>query len=554
MRRTFLTCLLALLWAGSGASGLAATAVGDWGHFLSFNPRLHLNNPDGRAFAFTIHLMRWPIAGWGWNAGEWAMTVTGPAGKVLMDGRYRVEDSSRTFNVPAGAKGVYMFDVGKKGEMVNFWLESTLARSVVWTGKPSGRAFENRWLVTQCSVPRRWWFWVPEGAKEFTCRAQRDTGNTEREDFGITVFSPRGQRLRAMWGQPWLLPDAWPGGKRFRGEMSVRVPVEPGTAGRFWYLEVRLGDSHNYSNINLTLDGVPPYVARSPEEWFDPETGKAAPVKLYDDSRFMQSKRDESLKWQHWSPSPSLGDPDGVQIRGNARFALWNPDRRELRLDICDYLVRKDTPEAAVPVAAVKVVDQANKQLFDRQVAVPHHHHSARDPFLLPASATPVTTVSVANAARWFAYTYPALPTVWIGAPADDGFSRFTLEVGTARNWYFYVPRGVTRFEVRARCEHDTDVAHLEINAPDRTQAMIYGREGAATVRVPAGLDGKIWHLRTDVGSATRMITAGGQANYRRLGLYLTLEVKGVPGLLSPTWEQWFDPARPRRALRREAK
>ena len=545
--------LLVLLCVSLGPTTLAATAIGDWGHFLSFDPRIYLNNPDGRAFTLTIHVMRWPIAGWSWNTGQWAMTVTDPKGKVLMDGRHEVEDASRTFSVPSGAKGVYTLDVGKKGEMVNFWLESSLEQSVVWTGKPSGRAFENRWMVTQCSVPRRWWFWVPEDTTEFTCRAQRDTGNTEREDFGITVFTPRGQRIRAMWGQPWLLPDAWPGGKRFRGEMSVRVPVEPGTAGRFWYLEVRLGDSHNYANINVTLDGVPPYVARSPEEWFDPKTGAGAPIKAYDGSRFMQSKRDESLKWQHWSPSPSLGDPDGVQIRGNGRFALWNPERREVRLDICDYLVRKDTPETPVPVARVQVADTANKQILDRRITVPHHHHHARDPFPLPACRTEVMTVSISDVARWFAYTYPALPTVWIGDATADGFSRFTFEVGTTRNWYFFVPRGVERFEVRARCKHETDVVHLEVNAPDRTQAMIYGREGTAVVRVPAGLDGKIWHVRTDIGSATRMVTAGGQANYRYLGLYLTLDIKGVPGFLAPTWEQWFDPSKPRPALAREA-
>ena len=86
---------------------------------------------------------------------------------------------------------------------------------------------------------------------------------------------------------------------------------------------------------------------------------------------------------------------------------------------------------------------------------------------------------------------------------------------------------------------------YLEVNAPDRTMAMIYGRDGETKINVPSDLGGKIWHIRTDVGSASRMLTTGGQANYHYLGINLTLDIKGVPGLLSPTWEQWFDPDHP---------
>jgi hypothetical protein len=53
-----------------------------------------------------------------------------------------------------------------------------------------------------------------------------------------------------------------------------------------------------------------------------------------------------------------------------------------------------------------------------------------------------------------------------------------------------------------------------------------------------------------DIGSGTVMVTDGGPQS-RYLGLYTTLELKGVPGLLSPTWEQWFDPARPVPAMER---
>jgi hypothetical protein len=66
-------------------------------------------------------------------------------------------------------------------------------------------------------------------------------------------------------------------------------------------------------------------------------------------------------------------------------------------------------------------------------------------------------------------------------------------------------------------------------------------------VRVPEGLDGKVWFLRPDVGSATRMPPGTPEAP-RYLDVSLTVDIRGVPGFLAPTWEQWFDPARPRAA------
>ena len=84
----------------------------------------------------------------------------------------------------------------------------------------------------------------------------------------------------------------------------------------------------------------------------------------------------------------------------------------------------------------------------------------------------------------------------------------------------------------------------LEVNAPDRTVAMIYDRQGEREIMVPDGLDGKIWHVRLDVGSATRMSNERGQPA-RYLHHYIDLDLLGVPAFLAPTWEQWFDPARP---------
>ena len=55
---------------------------------------------------------------------------------------------------------------------------------------------------------------------------------------------------------------------------------------------------------------------------------------VYDDDAFIQSALDEPTKkaWPwlgNFSPCPALGDPDGAQVRGDASFALWNPDEGE---------------------------------------------------------------------------------------------------------------------------------------------------------------------------------------------------------------------------------
>ena len=527
---------------------LAGTALGDWGHFLSCWPKVYLNNPDGKPFTFTLHLFRWPVLSW--NRKEIPLRLTAPGDQILIEDVFEIPEASRRFEVKGGPKGVYLLELGAKKDgkfqWVNFWLESSLDRSVVWTGDCEGHAIEGRRLVTQCSVPRRWWFWVPEDVTKFTCKAQRaDRYMSQREDWGISIFSPRGQRVRMLWGQP-------PKAGSYRQDMAQVIEVEPGAGGRFWSVEIRLGDSHNYSNINFCLDGVPPYLARSPEEWFDPTTGSAPAVNLYDDSEFMQSVFKKNEKWpdlQHWCPCPSLGDPDGVVIRGEAEFALWNPENRELKFKVGDYLPRTGFHKE-LPRADVKITGANGKVVFDEKVAVPHHHHGVEPPQKLPPTGRGVSIVNISGVERWLAYTYPATPLVLIGKEVEDGWRRFVFEVGTARNWYFLVPRGTRSFAVRVAAEHETDVVHLEINPPDRTVAMVYGRQGESTIDVPAGLEGKIWHIRADVGSASRMVTESGP-RYRYLGIYLTLDLKGVPGYLAPTWEQWFDPNKPTPPLQR---
>ncbi len=535
---------------------MADTAIGDGGHFLRYATKIYLQNPDGRAFTLTLHLFRWPVSQW--NPHEVALRVIDPAGKTVLDGNSTIDADQRTFEIPAGSKGSYVVEVNlaspKSPSGPDFYIESSLNRSVAWTGQPTEQAVRGRWFIVQCSVPRRYWFWVPSGTKSFTCRTQSiQNYQSQREDWGITIFSPRGQRMRTLWGDLDWSKGYYnePNGPFSTTEsriMSTKVNVEPGAGGRFWCVEIRFADSHNYSKISFSLDGVPPYLARSPEEWFNPEGGVSPVPNLYDNDAFMQFARsrleDGWAYLENCSPCPSLGDPDGAEVRGDATFALWNPENRLLKFRVGSYLPR-DMGANAPQKAGVKITGAGGNVIVDRQDPLEHLHGEHGAPEALPLTGSGVARVQISGVERWFAFTYPATPLVLIGKEIEAGWSRFTFEVGTARNWYFWVPRGTKEFTVRAAVQHEGDVMNLAINAPDRTLAIIYDRAGEKTVRVPSGLDGKIWHIRADIGSATVMQTSGG-SDSRYLGLYLTLDLKGVPGYLSPTWEQWFDPSHPK--------
>ena len=334
--------------------------------------------------------------------------------------------------------------------------------------------------------------------------------------------------------------------------MEQVVEVVPGSGGRFWSIEIRNGDGHHHSSVNVTFEGIPPYLARSPEEWFDPDEGTRAPVKAYDDSSYIQAAylQPDRERWpnlEHWSPSPSLGDPDGSELRGRGRFAVWNPEGRELKLALADYLPRSGQGEEA-GVAKVTFKHLESGESSAATMPVPHYHSGVAPPDVAEVlGVAGVHVVSVSDVERWWAFTYPATPLVLWGE-GEGMKGTFSIEVGTARNWYFYVPQGTTTFEIAASVAHETDAVLIEVNTPDRTVDIIYGQSAGRTIVVPDGMDGKIWHLRTDIGSASRMVTAQPP---RYLGIYLTLELEGVPPFLSPTWEQWFNPESPTPPLQR---
>lgn len=561
MRAGVLASLLVACCVGRAA---ADTAVGDAGHYLEGNTRVFLHNSDGRAFHVTIHRFQWWIGG-GWNRPDVPVRLTAPGGKVAFDKTCRIGDDGFRIDVPPGPKGTYALDV-LVNSLLNFWyVTSSLDRAVAWTGPTDGDAEEGRWFLCNPFVPRRWYFQVPAGTRQFILRTQNGRGRSQREDHGLTILSPRGQRMAVLWGQ--ANPDETPArlGKVERRRQEARVLVEPGTAGRFWAVEVRMGDSHTYSDVNFCLEGVPPYLARSPEEWFDAGTGGPAPVEPYDESQFVQSDYDgKGEVIQHWTPCPALGDPDACELRCPARLALWNPQGRALKLVIGTYLPRNmflDTdgqrpgrrkllPDDLHDHAELAVTGPGGEAILKDRAPLKHLHDPREGRYARTLrTGKGVLFIDVKQAEHFWCYTCPATPAVMVGRAVDGAWRRFHFDIGTARNWYFLVPRGTKELAVRVSAADATDVVHLEINAPDRTLAVIYDNAGEKAVRVPAGLDGKVWHVRLDFGGATRFISRLPRPRFPSLNL--TLDLKGVPGYLAPTWEQWFDPARPAEPNRR---
>lgn len=530
-----LLCLALALPAFGGGSQL-----GDGGHFLSqFMPEISLNNPAGRAFTVTVHRAVWPVAGF--NGGG-SVVVHGPDGAMAGAVTLLPDQALGTISVPAGAKGVYRL-AGQFGGYALFWFESTL-ESMVAGVADIGTAVENapgyKVLMLHAVAPRRWYFYVPPGTTEFEVQTVIGTYQTHREDFGLLVMNPRGQRVAALYGglsprQPRLKDTSRP--------VGVVVETDPGTTGRFWSLWLTGGDSHCYSDLRLVLKGVPPYVAQSPEAWFDPETGTAPARVMYDDSPIREpgteidqrTGRPLSTDLYRCTPAPFLGDEDYNGIRGAASVFLLNPADRAVDFGAGSYL----PPPGGLPVSYT-LFGPAGERLAQQQTTF---RHQTDYRLRIPAAGAGVYRVDV-DSPTWYAWSEPAVPMVLAGLPDPQGGFRFPLQLSLARHWFFHVPDGVRSFAVTAAVADPDHVLLLELHAPDRLMDAAYVRGGAPrtlTINVPGGGAGKTWFLRTEVGSPTRFVSApGGPARHVRMDVDITL--LGVPGYLAPTWEQWFDP------------
>lgn len=520
--------------------------IGSAGHYITGGTLLYLLNEDGEDFSITLHRYNWPFEG-SWNRRDIRVQVTDPDGTSVLDKTVETDEDGVTLDVPGGTPGSYKVDVDERFTL-NYWhLETSLPRAVAWTGPGTGVAYRDQpWFMATPMVPRTWYFYVPEGTKTFTLKAQSCVARSQREDHGLIVRSPRGQPMAALWDQPnpTVVDGEIVAGREPPRLQQTHIVVEPGSDGRFWSLEVRLGGGHTYSDINLALEGVPPYLAHSPETWFNPKTDAPPKRILYDEDPFIRSDvppedQRERPYFHYWLPCPAVGDPDGNEIRTPSRLAVWNPDNRELAWTLRTYVARHAEAIKAgkkeAETATVKISDADGKVLSTEKATFHPKKH-----FKKTLQFQGVRYIDVEDAEHFWTYTYPATPVVLSGTPIGKGWHRFHLESGSLRHWFFKVPKGCSTFEVRIDALFDADVLSVEINSPDRRVAKLYGKQGTRRIKVPSGTDNRIWHLRVDVGDASEYGPKPGRARFPTIAF--DLDLHGIPPYLAPTWEQWFNP------------
>ena len=344
------------------AACAAGSQLGDGGHFLHHQPTVYIRNPDGAAFTVTMHRHIWPAARY--NKGDYALWVLDPAGEEVARGAIPSGQAATTLRVPAGPKGVYVLRHKPSGYSLT-WIACSLPRMVVGQGpwSPEAAAAEaeaagtkSRWpygtFILHVMAPRRWYFYVPPGVERFHVKHTVFRFQSHREDYGFVVMNPRGQRVEAVYGGKPLPADP-PEGNR---EIPIvrTIETDAGTTGRFWSIWATGGDSHNFSDLQILLRGVPPFLAPAPEQWFNPQTGEVPPRLVYDtseirkrDERGKLTKDGERLSRDHflWTPTPFLGDEDYNGMRGPHTVFLDNPEGRAVDVGVCSYILPRDARE-----------------------------------------------------------------------------------------------------------------------------------------------------------------------------------------------------------------
>ena len=199
----------------------------------------------------------------------------------------------------------------------------------------------------------------------------------------------------------------------------------------------------------------------------------------------------------HFSPCPALGDPDGAEVRGDAAFALWNPEDRPLKFRIGSYLPR-DMGSKDPQKANVKFVGADGKAILEQQFPIEHLHgeHGAPEPLATATGKAPVR-VQVSGVERWFTI-HPIRPRRWCCAAKKEATA------GRNSTWNAALREtGISLFQPERksfRCGSgaggSTDCMALEINAPDRTVAMIYDRSGERRSRFPPDWTERSRHIR----------------------------------------------------------
>lgn len=183
---------------------------------------------------------------------EWWFKLYSPDGRLVLDRAFEpMQNGDGTLEAPANnADGPWRLDVHQGyPAMVDFAFEGT--QGAVLQIDPDMWRF--------ACEPERYWFLVPEDAKEIKIAASKYWGNGTA---GLAVYGPDGKLLdKCRWTpEPKGVERAW-------HELVITPPE--GTRGRLWSMVIALYDGQ----YQLRMEGVPPFVALTPDTYFLPNVG-----------------------------------------------------------------------------------------------------------------------------------------------------------------------------------------------------------------------------------------------------------------------------------------
>lgn len=512
---------MALLICAAAASGEAW--LGDHGHYLRMANDFAVLCPDGEPFTLTVQR---DVAMPHYH-GDVKVTVRNPDGEIVLDTATEIGQGETTFTIPAAQPGVYRVHTDGRGTY--YFVRTNLDRMVVFAGDPTMEdAGGATWFHLMNHLPRRWWMFVPDGAEQFTLIVRHHSGTSGREDMGVEIHSPRGQKVKAYWGSPGL--ELKPGEQR-----EITIPVERGMDGRFWSVVLSNADSHWHSDNELGFRGVRPWLAQGPGMWFDPETGEPAKANL--------PWREDDLepgRYAHSLPNPWLGDQSYSGFVGPHEVLLRNAAGDPLTVGVGMYVLTT-APWQVTATAIGPEGDRLGGIEIDQPIEqVRENEHR----FTIPAGHAGVQRLRV-EGNHWFVWTDPALPMVVTPAEGErDALigPAVTLETISPRHWYFHVPSGARRFAVKLFAPRAGDHVIAEVHAPDRLMRLLDVRRGEPAmtyIDVPEPLAGRRWFIRLRPGSGSELGGADPSV-YHRPTVTAKLGLAGVPLRLAPTWSQWF--------------
>jgi len=186
--------------------------------------------------------------------------VFGPDGKAVLK-ETRTFDHQKDYRtyIPPSGPGVYRVEVN--APTWYGWSEPAVPMVLAGQKVKGGNLFR-----LELSIARHWFFRVPEGTKEF--RIDVDVADPDHVLL-FEVHAP--DRL--------MEPVHVRGGNR--KTLEVRVP--PGEDGKTWFFRTEVGSPTRFTSrageapqntriaVDVTLTGVPGFLAPTWEQWFDPE-------------------------------------------------------------------------------------------------------------------------------------------------------------------------------------------------------------------------------------------------------------------------------------------